>query len=162
VCKEQLATSQRGLIRALGRFAVKGKSEPISVIELVWRTPDDMLEMTRIIAQPKSLGGLLIIQYHGNEWRVSPVEPRLSLGRSAECDVIVSDPQASRVHAKLELRSNKFVLVDRSTNGTLLKIGATPEVELHREEAILQGEGTIRFGTADRAAPGESVFFRCT
>jgi adenylate cyclase len=160
--REHLHATQKGLVRTLGRFAVKGKSEPITVIELIWRTPDDMMEMTRSIAAPKNMGGLLIISYLGHDWRVSPVEPRLSLGRSADCDVVVNDPQASRLHAKLELRSDKFVLVDRSTNGTLLKIGQSPEVELHREEAILQGEGTIRFGGLDRSSVGETVHYRCT
>src|SRR5215218_7159954 len=52
-----------------------------------------------------------------------PLEGRgpWTVGRSQECDIVVSDPNVSRKHARLSRADNGFVVEDLgSTNGTLL------------------------------------------
>lgn len=44
-----------------------------------------------------------------------------TIGRGRECDIVLSDSEASRLHAKLELKDDKVFIIDaESTNGTFL------------------------------------------
>jgi predicted component of type VI protein secretion system len=68
------------------------------------------------------------------------------------CDVVISDPRASRTHAKIERRRDRFVLVDMSSNGTFVTFQGEAEFVLKREEVILRGSGQVAFGHAADAA----------
>lgn len=47
--------------------------------------------------------------------------PRLSIGRSGSCDLVLADTQISRQHAAIECEGSDFVLVDLgSSNGSLV------------------------------------------
>lgn len=57
------------------------------------------------------------------------------------------DPQfASRKHAWIEFRREKFVLVDYSSNGTWVRTTDNKEIYLRREEFPLWGHGWISLG----------------
>lgn len=76
--------------------------------------------------------GRLRIKYQGRIWRLR--DPETLLGRSRSCDIIVGSPLASRVHARLVLRSGALQLVDPgSRNGTTLNgeavSGSSPVTE---------------------------------
>jgi hypothetical protein len=49
--------------------------------------------------------------------RIPIVEPLVSLGRSLDNDIIVSEPQVSRRHAQLRLRHGRYVLYDVGSSG---------------------------------------------
>jgi Protein of unknown function (DUF3662)/FHA domain len=70
-----------------------------------------------------------------------------TLGRSRQCDVVLSDPNVSREHAEIRPRGDSWVLSDLgSTNGTLLngnRIGR-PEV-IKRGDEIEVGTSVITF-----------------
>ncbi len=67
---------------------------------------------------------------------------------------------ASRAHASIERRRDKFVLTDHSVNGTFVTQDGEGELELHREELTLRGHGWIAFGQS-RATSAEAVEFQC-
>jgi len=46
---------------------------------------------------------------------------RVVIGREADCDVVVSEPAASRHHAVLQRESGTWVAVDTSSNGTFVR-----------------------------------------
>jgi predicted component of type VI protein secretion system len=71
----------------------------------------------------------------------------------------VSSPQGSRLHAKIEFRNGKFVLIDQSTNGTYVRHGTGAEIVLHREENILNGSGTIATGHSSRDKEDDVIRF---
>jgi len=52
----------------------------------------------------------------------------------------------SRVHARIEMRRTKFILVDQSTNGTFILPQGGQMVHLRRDEMPLEGEGLINLG----------------
>jgi predicted component of type VI protein secretion system len=83
----------------------------------------------------------------------------VAIGRDAQNDVVVADRLASRTHARIERRRDKFVLVDQSSNGTFVTIEGEPEVQLRREELMLRGRGRISFGHSYAADPAETVAF---
>lgn len=47
------------------------------------------------------------------------LQPITTFGRSETCDVVIPSPTVSRVHAKIELQQNRYILSDAgSSNGT--------------------------------------------
>src|SRR5438093_1449564 len=68
---------------------------------------------------------------------------------------------ASRLHARIERRGVQYILIDESTNGTYVQIGADREVLLRRDRVMLRGRGKIAFGTSTAAAL-ELVLFDCS
>jgi predicted component of type VI protein secretion system len=61
------------------------------------------------------------------------------------------------MHARIERRRDKFVLVDQSSNGTFVTVEGEAEVHLRREELMLRGRGRISFGHPYAADPSETV-----
>lgn len=69
-----------------------------------------------------------------------------TLGRLPECDVVVSDPGASRQHARLTRRDGRFVLADLgSTNGTLVNEEPVQERMLEDGDRITIGATVLEF-----------------
>jgi adenylate cyclase len=90
-------------------------------------------------------GSKLRIQYKGKVLVLERHAPAISMGRDQDCDVIIHDRRASRKHASIEWRNGHPFLIDRSTNGTFVALGGSPEVFLRRSEVMLRGKGTICF-----------------
>jgi predicted component of type VI protein secretion system len=72
---------------------------------------------------------------------------------------VVPDHQASRLHARIELRRDRFVLVDQSMNGTYLQIEGETEVCLRRDEVTLKGTGLISLGRANASEAAIHIRF---
>ena len=87
---------------------------------------------------------------------VGPERPRLTIGRHASSDVRVEHEAVSRIHAEIILRGDKFVLIDRSTNGTYVHVDDGPILRIVREELVLAGTGRIVPGVE----PPEAIRYR--
>jgi predicted component of type VI protein secretion system len=85
----------------------------------------------------------------------------ITIGRHAGHGIHLKDPMASRNHAHIERRKDKFVLMDLSSNGTFVSMKSGEEFKLRREEMLLQGSGAIAFGHSPRAENAEVVDFWC-
>ena len=97
---------------------------------------------------------------HGNkEFVLEQANSSISLGRDAGCQIVVADRMASRVHARIEHRRDKFFLVDQSTNGTFVTFAGEPEIALRREEVMLRGQGRIAFGHSINDSRDQTVDF---
>jgi class 3 adenylate cyclase len=145
--------------RKLHAMPVKGKQEPVVICELLWQ---DVGDLTVYGTSPDHARlARLLLRYDGREWRFDgPGE--LHFGRDGGCDVVVADSKASRKHALIERRRNKFVLVDQSSNGTWVRFtGETEGVVLHREELMLRASGVICFGHVLAEGEGAPVEFSC-
>lgn len=69
-----------------------------------------------------------------------------TLGRDIGNDLSVSEPRASRTHARVELRGNAFVVVDVSRNGTFVQLDSGRQIVLRKEEMELPEQGQISLG----------------
>jgi pSer/pThr/pTyr-binding forkhead associated (FHA) protein len=70
----------------------------------------------------------------------------ISIGRLPESDVRISDPGASRQHARILRREEGFVLVDLgSTNGTLVNGELAHERRLEDGDRITIGNAELEF-----------------
>jgi len=84
----------------------------------------------------------------------------ISIGRDVNCDVVIRDRRASRHHVLLELREgNKFVLSDKSTNGTFVTLEGQPEIVLRKEECVIHGKGIICFAASANSPEADCVEF---
>lgn len=84
----------------------------------------------------------------------------ISMGRDADCDIVIRDRRASRHHVFVEWREGgKFVIVDKSTNGTFITLNGQPELLLRKEECIIHGKGVICFAASANSPEADCVEF---
>jgi adenylate cyclase len=133
--------------REIDALSVKGKAEDVRVCEVIWQGSDDLTMKSASIAAPP-VAARIILSHAGEEKVLDAAHSLFSLGRDAACDVIITDRRASRTHARIERRRDKFVLIDQSTNGTYVTFAGEAEFALKREEVILRSKGLISFGHA--------------
>jgi adenylate cyclase len=145
--------------RELDGVPVKGKRKAVTIFEFLWQDTDELTAMSTRIDQRRAAS--LALGYEGRSWRFEgPGE--LTFGRDATCDVVVGDRKASRLHARVERRRDKFVLIDHSSNGTWVQIAGEAEVVvLRREELMLRGSGQIGIGHSPTDGDGTPVTFSC-
>jgi class 3 adenylate cyclase len=150
----------RDKTRMLDRVAVKGKREPVEIHELVWQDAEELTMLgTRLTEErvPR-----LRLAFGGRElWFDGSGKGAVTLGRDATCDIVLDDRKASRQHAKIERRRDKFVLVDHSSNGTFVQIAGEAEMGLRREELILRRRGRIALGHRTSDQEASVVEFSC-
>jgi class 3 adenylate cyclase len=156
---EQLEPIQKMDCRSLYAIPVKGKEQEVDICEVLWTDTEDA---TQLVAQRATtdLGRQLRIVYHGRTTVVDDEHRTVTLGRDAAADLVVLDRMASRTHCEIERRGSKFVITDRSANGTYVTIDGDSELVLRREEAILRHHGVIALGHS-RSSATELVEFFC-
>ncbi len=89
------------------------------------------------------------------------LRPEVSIGRGAECDIVVPDPSVSRIHARLSCRKDagsgpkhliRVVVRDMdSTNGTVLNCRRVTRAVLKPGDKIGLGRTLLRFEYRDLA-----------
>lgn len=137
-------------VRPLDRVSVKGQADTVAVFDYQWGRRGD----ATIVALPVAKidrSRLRLARGRDEVWLDRTSKPNsIVLGRHPGCEMTVSDPAASRQHATIEVRGDKFVLVDHSVNGTYVAWGAT-ETCLKREEMILPPRGRLGLGSSTLA-----------
>jgi predicted component of type VI protein secretion system len=101
----------------------------------------------------------LHLKYQDKELKLKMESSVIYLGRGVQCDIIINSTHASRLHAKIEFRRGKFVIIDQSTNGTFIKTSDGKDVYLRREALPLMGNGVISLGVnTDQENPHQILF----
>ena len=149
----------RGRFRELDSLTVKGKSQDIRICELLWQESAD--ELTALSTRPKSQPAKIWLRLGEREIELGESQGGLTLGRDLQCDVVISDRMASRMHARIERRRDKFVLIDQSSNGTYVAVDGEKAILVRREELVLRGRGQISFGHAVQADDSEVLIYSC-
>lgn len=135
--------------REIDAIAVKGKSEVMKVCEVLWQEGEDLtMKSGTSIATAAPAPLRLRLRHDNKEITLDAAHPSATLGRDLGCDIVIADPRASRTHGRVELRRDKFMLVDQSTNGTYVTFLGEAEFVLKREETFLRNRGRVSFGHA--------------
>jgi class 3 adenylate cyclase len=158
VTVEQLTGEWRALARQIDVTTVKGYSSEMALFEIMWQ-PEEATSMLPSIswtapAEPAP-AGRLVLKFRGQELVLGAEgKTEASMGRADENDVVIKGNLISRVHARIDMRKNRFVLVDESTNGTFIQRDDGEEVYVRRDSAELTGSGVIGMGrVAARGTP---------
>jgi class 3 adenylate cyclase len=159
----RLPKVMRSSTRSLDTLTVKGKLEDIEVFEIIWQESEEMTMMvgrTQVSSAATRQASLRLI-HQGTELVLNVERPFVVLGRDPQADLMIQDRMASRVHAKIERRRDKFVFIDQSSNGSYITINGEKEMLLRHEETPLRNSGSISFGHSYVKEPGEVVEFFC-
>jgi hypothetical protein len=146
-------------IRPLDHVSVKGQTDTVAVFDYSWRMHGDAT-----IVRPRARAErsrLRLARGEHEVWLDATSTPNtLVLGRDPGCGLTVADRAASRQHATVEVRGDKFVLMDHSANGTFVAWGSM-ETCLKREEMILPPRGRLGLGSSPSAEGVTVLAFSC-
>jgi len=149
--------------RAIDRLAVKGKRVEMEIVELRWqRRPGAPLttEQATLLERRKSARITLCVA--GREIAIESARAAFTIGRDASNDLSIASRKASREHARIEWRRDRFVLLDHSTNGTYITLDDAAEVMVKHESYLLRGRGVISLGEAAKKSKSPNVIaFEC-
>ena len=157
---EQVGSLYRRSIRRLLSVQLKGIDQELGLCEMVWRAdePATFYPLTADAEPPARVK--LKLKYRGTKLVLKRIVEAVSLGRDPQCKVVIDDEHASRHHCTIQRRRDRFVLVDKSTNGTFVTIEGEQELALRRDEITLRKSGWICFGQS-RSAGGDAMEFIC-
>jgi class 3 adenylate cyclase len=142
---EVLPDEMRKSARLIHQVALRGHGPPVPVFGFAMRT--DGATVSR--RSPVPVGhATLSLQYGEGRFVIDPARPTFRLGRASDNDLVIAGEVISRHHAEISLRGDKFVLKDRSTNGTEVVAQGGPKLRVCREEVALVGSGRIALGGA--------------
>lgn len=148
----------RTLIHPLHSRSLRGVSRLTELFELVCESTG---VLTVVQTPDLDLGDLpeLCLELGGKAVLLNEHHPSARLGRDPDSDLRVTDGRASRMHADVELRGDKFVLIDRSSNGTFVAIEGEREFVLSHEEIVLRNRGRLSLGRPCAENP-QTIEFR--
>lgn len=143
-----LPALQRLSVRALPALPIKGKSEPVALCEVFWRSDAENGELTLVAGHSPNApsGRRLLLACDQARVELEALAAPLMIGRDKSCDLVVADAMASRQHARIERSGDHFMLIDQSTNGTWLGREGEAQTVLRREALPLVGRGRISLG----------------
>lgn len=149
----------RASTRTLNALSIKGKADDIEVREVIWQESEEMTMMVGNTIQPPAAEPTLKLVHQGETFIVDAARPSITIGRDEQADIVIEDRRASRMHARIERRRDKFVFVDISSNGSFVIIKGEAEIQLHREELVLRESGSISLGHPYIKDPTETIEF---
>jgi hypothetical protein len=150
---EQFQEAERALVRELCDAAREHARDegyhfmgPVSVeLEVGERLHTGALEVTGRMREGAGGAGAGSLVLTGGE-RIDLGEKPVSIGRLADCDIVLADPNVSRRHAEVRPRGDGFEIADLgSTNGTRVNGVGVKERLLDDGDEITVGGTKIRF-----------------
>jgi len=138
-----LSPEYQSMSRCIDRTTIKGKRGELNIHELIWeKDATAELDNSFISLALKNLKACLELRFQDQVIRIDQNRPSVTIGRDAYNDLVVEGKRVSRTHACIEYRRGRFVLIDRSTNGTYLLSNGKPSI-VRRTESPLHGTGLI-------------------
>lgn len=140
----------------------RGRLDEVALFELLWQ-PDEATSMLPTIEWQNKTVGLsrLTLTFRNKSVIVNEQKKSINMGRADDNDVVVKGNLISRIHAKIEMRRGKFLLIDQSTNGTFLENDRGEETFVRRDSTELSGEGIIGLGRVAKPGTPLAIYFIC-
>lgn len=140
---------------------VRGTSEQMALFEVLWQQEDNTRMLPSIKWPDKAVpkNQRLLLRYRGQEIVCNEARPNITIGRSEDSDLMIKDTLISRLHARIEFRRGKFMLVDQSTNGTCVLQNTGEELFVRRDSLQIKGQGAIGLGRVPQADSPQAIYF---
>lgn len=155
---DALDTQERTSTRSLGCIPIRGKSGDIPIFELIWEEYDMTIIAEHALVSPDAAASMEL-RLGDRVIRVGPGKASVALGRDQGNDLVLAGSHVSRSHARIEFLAGKFLLSDRSSNGTWVSFRNGETVHLRRDRVVLYGSGTISPGIRSEPDSPEAVRF---
>jgi class 3 adenylate cyclase len=156
-----LTAALKPCVRPIFNAVLKGSQQESTVYQVLWRT--DRTDLTDVNLQPNKMipgdTGALLVTLDEERVRVDQWRAGIVIGRSKDCDLVVTDNFASRRHLSIKLVRTHFYLFDHSINGTFVTLGSGEEVHVLRRELLLDGSGEIYVGRSRVERPAGVITF---
>ena len=160
---EMMSKKMQDQTRQIDVATVRGKMDEVALYELLWN-PEEATSMLPTI-EWESRGkkaSRLVLNFRDQTVEVSDRRKGVTMGRAEDNDLVVKGNLISRIHAKVELRRGKFILIDQSTNGTFLQNLQGEETFIRRDSTELRGEGTIGLGRSEDPGASLAIYYKFT
>ena len=160
-----LTGSRSAMARQFDRVALKGREGELVLHMIDWDEEADATHLRTVFPGTGAAGSekKLKLTFGEQSLQLFTEGKALTMGRSAECSLVVQSTFASRLHARVIMRRGRFVLADESTNGTYIMPGGlasgAPEVFIKREEYQLPEKGVFSLGQSCSASDAKLVVF---
>ncbi|MBS0399698.1 MAG: adenylate/guanylate cyclase domain-containing protein [Proteobacteria bacterium] len=162
---EHLSPDWRACVRQIDIATVKGRSSELALFEVLWQTEDitSMVPAIAMASRHKTADKphRLRLRYQGQEVIVDERRNNISMGRAEENDLVVKGNLISRLHARIEVSRNKFMLIDQSTNGTFVLAKGGEEAFVRRDSMQIRSEGLIGLGKAPDSNSSQVIRYVC-
>lgn len=148
--------------RAIDRRRVRGRSSEVEIVEVGWqRKSGDPYTTEQGLLVDRSRDAVMVLHHQDRNIEVDGSRASFTIGRDESSDLPVVSTKASRQHARIECRRDKFVLFDHSTNGTYVTLEGDPEVLVKHESFLLYGRGVLSIGEAAHPEGCGIIRFEC-
>ncbi len=99
--------------------------------------------------------------HKGNAYRVKEVDLPFYIGRDPKVNSLSVDKDlVSRIHCVVDLKENQIGILDRSTNGTVVKVGEASSVIIRDEFYPLTGKGCLSLGEQYSSEQSDLILFK--
>jgi hypothetical protein len=160
----QLSSDWKASVRQIDVATLRGQGNEVALFEVHWQ-PDEVTSMLPQIAigaaASSKKAARLRLRLQGQEVVVDETRPHITMGRAEDSDLLVKGNLISRLHARIEVSRDKFVLIDQSTNGTFVQSSAGEESFVRRDSIQLRGEGMIGLGRVPEADSPLTIRYLC-
>ncbi|MDH5738071.1 MAG: adenylate/guanylate cyclase domain-containing protein [Gammaproteobacteria bacterium] len=156
-----LSPDLQTITREYDQVSVKGKSEVLTVHQVVWEHLDEVttIEVSQPLEQKTKYTHL---KYKERCFRLSSEDDReFTIGRNSQSDLYCETKLASRTHARIAFKRGKFLLNDESSNGTYVRTDEGENIFVKRQEIMLWGSGSIGLGQDTSINLEEVIRFSC-
>jgi adenylate cyclase len=157
---EKMKPDLRKQTRQIDVATVRGKLDEVALYELLWNPEEATSMLPTIEWENQRKASRLMLNFRGQNVEISEKRKSVIMGRADDNDLVIKGNLISRIHAKVEMRRGKFMLVDQSTNGTFVQNVQGEETFVRRDSTELHGEGTIGLGRAEPPGSALAVHFK--
>lgn len=159
---DRLSPEWRAVTRRIDVTSVRGHSEEMELFEVLWQQEDatSMLPSIAFDARTGQRPRRVRVRFLGREFVLGDGHASLTIGRADDNDIVIKGDLVSRLHARIELERNKWVLVDQSTNGTFVRSQDGKEAFVRRDSMPLQGAGLIGLGHLPEPTAQDAILYQ--
>jgi hypothetical protein len=148
--------------RQIDLATVRGRLDEVALFELLWQPEEATSMLPTIEWESKSRRATkLTLSFRDTVVVVDDRNKSANLGRADDNDLVIKGNLISRIHAKVEMRRGKFILIDQSTNGTFLQNAQGEEIFIRRDTSTLAGEGIIGLGRVAQPGTPLAIHYVC-
>ncbi len=147
--------------RQIDVATVRGKLDEVALYELLWN-PEEATSMLPTIEWENQgrKASRLQLTFRDQSIEINDRRKSVIMGRAEDNDLVIKGNLISRIHAKVEMRRGKFILVDQSTNGTFVQNLQGDETFVRRDSTEINGEGTIGLGRSEEPGASLAIYYK--